>query len=130
MFLDEIERIFNEGASANRYMCVPKILSLKTDIKNCQDKYEVVCEVPGLTKENIQVNMEADVLTISVTRNSLETDKDFSYLLRERSEGKITRSWRLPDVDATKINASLENGLLILTLPKLVEKAKRTIEIS
>ena len=130
MFLEEIERVFNEGINANRYMGVPKVLSLKTDIKNCQDKYEVICEVPGLTKDNISVNMESDVLTVTVTRNTLETEKDFSYLLRERSEGRISRSWRLPNVDTSKISASLENGLLVLTLPKLVEKAKRTIEIN
>lgn len=130
MFLDEFERMFNEGVNSKRYMGVPKVLSLKTDIKNCQDKYEVICEVPGLTKENISVNMEADILTVAVTRNTLETEKDFTYLLRERSEGKITRSWRLPDVDTSKISASLENGMLVLTLPKLVEKAKRTIEIN
>ncbi len=130
MFLDEFERMFNEGVNAKRYMGVPKALSLKTDIKNCQDKYEVICEVPGLTKENISVNMESDILTVSVTRNTLETEKDFAYLLRERSEGKITRSWRLPDVDTSKISAALENGMLVLTLPKLVEKAKRTIEIN
>ena len=130
MFIEEIERVFNEGLNANRYMGVPKVLSLKTDIKNCQDKYEVICEVPGLTKENISVNMEADVLTVSINRSTLETEKDFSYLLRERSEGKITRSFRLPDVDTSKISAALENGMLTLTLPKLVEKAKRTIEIN
>lgn len=130
MFLEEIERVFNEGINANRYMGVPKVLSLKTDIKNCQDKYEVICEVPGLTKDNISVNMESDVLTVTVIRNTLETEKDFAYLLRERSEGRISRSWRLPNVDTSKISASLENGLLVLTLPKLVEKAKRTIEIN
>lgn len=125
----EFEKLFNEGLNANRYMGVPKMLSLKTDIKNCQDKYEVICEVPGLKKEDIRVNMEADVLTISINISRMETEKDFSYLIRERAEGRISRSFRLPDVDTTKITAALENGVLTLTLPKLVEKAKRTIEI-
>ena len=125
----EFEKLFNEGLNANRYMGVPKMLSLKTDIKNCQDKYEVICEVPGLRKEDIRVNMEADVLTISINISRMETEKDFSYLIRERAEGRISRSFRLPDVDTTKITAALENGVLTLTLPKLAEKAKRTIEI-
>lgn len=125
----EFERIFNEGVNANRYMGVPKALSLKTDIKNCQDKYIVVCEVPGLTKDNIAVNMEADILTVAINITRMETEKDFAYLLRERAEGKISRSFRLPDVDASKISAALENGVLTLTLPKMVEKARRTIEI-
>lgn len=125
----EFERIINEGVNANRYMGVPKVLSLKTDIKNCQDKYIVVCEVPGLTKDNISVNMEADILTIAINIARMETEKDFTYLLRERAEGKISRAFRLPDVDTSKISATLENGVLTLTLPKMVEKARRTIEI-
>jgi HSP20 family protein len=125
----EFEKVLNEGLNANRYMGVPKILSLKTDIKNCQDKYVVICDVPGLKKEDIKVSMEAEVLTIAVNINRMETEKDFAYLIRERAEGRISRSFRLPDVDTSKVSAALEDGILTLTLPKLAEKAKRTIEI-
>lgn len=127
--LTEIERFFNEGLNANRYMGVPKMLSMKTDIKNYQDKYEVICEVPGLKKEDIHVSMESDVLVISATYAHKEEEAEFGYLLRERVEGEITRKFKLPYVDVSKISASLDAGILTLTLPKMAERAKRTIEI-
>ena len=127
--LTEIERLLNEGWNANRYIGVPKMLSMKADIKNYQDKYEVVCEVPGLKKEDIHVSMESDVLAISVTHSNKEEEAEFSYLLRERVEGEITRKFKLPYVDTSKISASLDSGILTLTLPKMEERAKRTIEI-
>lgn len=124
---DELEQLLNEGFNANRHMCVPKALSLRTDIQVYEDKYVVICEVPGLTKENISVNMENDVLQISA--EIATADESVKYLLRERSFGKVTRSWRLPNVDNAKVSAALHDGVLTLTLPKLVEKARKTITI-
>ncbi len=124
---EELEQLLNEGINVNRHMYVPKALSLRADIQNYEDKYVVICDVPGLTKENISVNIENDILTIKA--KLVPAEDNVKYLVRERAFGEVKRSWRLPNVDTTKVAATLNNGILTLTLPKLAEKAKKNIEI-
>ncbi|MCX7984009.1 MAG: Hsp20/alpha crystallin family protein [Bacteroidetes bacterium] len=90
----------------------------------------VVAEVPGVKKEDVSLKYENNVLTISGERKPYEIPQDARILLNEMRVRKFTRSIEIPhDVDAEKITAEMNNGVLRVTLPKAEVARTRTIEI-
>jgi len=88
------------------------------------DKFVVRTELPGMKKEEIDVSVVGDTLTISGERKAESEVKDEDYHRCELCYGKFSRSVGLPAaVNAAKVDASYENGILEITLPK-VEAAK------
>ncbi|MDK2812342.1 MAG: hypothetical protein PWQ78_552, partial [Petrotoga sp.] len=86
--------------------------------------YIVECELPGLNKKDIKVQLNNDLLTISAEKKESEEVKRGNVYRRERYFGRIERTIRLPEyIDKDKIKAEYENGVLKLTIPK-VETAK------
>ena len=76
-------------------------------------------ELPGVSKEDIAVNVNNDVLTISGERKAPERKENEQYIRNEISYGKFERSLSLPyPVDVEKVMASQENGVLTVVLPK------------
>jgi len=102
----------------------------RIDVVEDKEKMELRAELPGMEKDAIKVTFENGVLTISGEKRSKEEKKDANYVWSEISCGSFTRSMTLPDyVDAEKIEADYNNGILTLTMPK-VEKAKpKEIEV-
>jgi len=106
------------------------------NITEKDDTFEVEVAAPGKAKEDFNIELDADVLTISATsKNENEgQDKNGKYTRREFSYSTFKRAFSLPDsVDNSKIAASYNNGVLLLTIPKKEEakvQAKRMIEIS
>jgi HSP20 family protein len=100
------------------------------DVREEQDRYLVKADLPGLSKENIELTFENDVLTISGERKS-EAEKDEGRVHRtERYHGKFTRSMRFPgDVKHEEIDASFRDGVLEIALPKADEARKRKIDV-
>ena len=105
---------------------------LKTDIKEFPDKYEMTVAVPGIDKSDIDINVENDVFTLTVeSKHETNEDENNKYVIRERSYGKMVRSFKIPDVDAHNIKASLNQGILSIILPKKEPSTNKTkIEIS
>jgi HSP20 family protein len=100
------------------------------DIWETEQQMQVICEVPGLGKDDIELTMANNVLTISGEKKSDE-DKGYNWHRVERQYGRFTRSFTLPrDVNASKIEARYENGLLYITLPKVAEAIPHKIVIS
>ncbi len=97
-----------------------RISSFKTDIKDNGGEYLLEADLPGFKKEDINVNLENNYLTISAERKAEneEKDKKGRYIRCERSYGSFTRSFDVSDVDTDKITASYEDGVLKLTMPK------------
>jgi len=90
----------------------------RTNIYDAGDHFEIMAEVPGLTKEDLNLRIQGNYLEISGTR---KTDAPEGYKAHrvERETAPFTRCFTLPvDVDAEKVDASLNNGILIMTLPK------------
>lgn len=127
--IDEFEkRIFREpfapynlGADAGVF---------KTDIKEEDDKFVLEADLPGFAKDDISLDVDNEILTISAQRHSEheEADKRDKYVRCERSYGSYSRSFDISAVDADKIEAAYENGVLTLTMPKkeaLVPKKMR-----
>jgi HSP20 family protein len=100
------------------------------DVREEQDRYLVKVDLPGMTKEDIELTYENDVLTIGGERKA-ETEKDDGRVHRtERFCGKFTRSMRFPnDVKHEQIDAAFRDGVLEITLPKAEEARKRKIEV-
>ena len=95
----------------------------KTNLYDEGDHFEIVAEVPGFAKENLNINIQGNYLEISGT-HQVDAPDGYSVHRVERGTSSFNRSFTLPsDVDVEKTEASLKNGLLKLTLPK-AESAK------
>lgn len=97
-----------------------RISSFKTDIKDNGNEYLLEADLPGFKKEDIDVNLENNYLTIKAERKveNEEKDKKGRYIRCERSYGSFVRSFDVSDVDTDKITASYEDGVLKLNMPK------------
>ena len=85
---------------------------------------------PGLSEQDVQIEVRDNVLTISGERTADFEDKQNGYYRVERSFGSFSRALTLPEgVDAGKIAASFDNGVLEITIPKPEERKPRRIEI-
>ncbi len=106
--------------------------NMKCDIYEKGGDYHIEMDIPGFNKNEISVETKDGYLTITAekkTENN-EDDKEKNYIRRERTYGKYERSFYLGDLDENKIDASFENGILKITVPKKEETAsKKIIEI-
>ncbi|MCG3652691.1 Hsp20/alpha crystallin family protein [Aliarcobacter butzleri] len=93
--------------------------------------YHVDVDLPGVKKEDIKVDINKNVLTISGERKTKEEIKEEDYYKVETYFGKFSRSFTLPDnADIENIEASSENGVLEVIIPKLKDDTtKKTIAI-
>ena len=120
--MDEFEkRIFREPFAP--YNVASKGVVFKTDIKEEDGKYVLEADMPGFNKEDIKLDVDNDILTISAERHSEHEDKDKAgnYIRCERSYGKYSRSFDVSAIDSEKITATYDNGVLTLDMPKKEE---------
>eukprot|EP00300_Choanocystis_sp_HF-7_P037819 c54167_g1_i1.p1 GENE.c54167_g1_i1~~c54167_g1_i1.p1 ORF type:complete len:146 (+),score=8.36 c54167_g1_i1:66-503(+) len=99
----------------------------KVDVSESEKEYKVVAEVPGYTKDKINVKYEDEVLTISGSIEEKEENKkegDITFIHKERSES-FSRSFRIPNTQSDQISAKFDNGLLTVTLLKKADSAKK-----
>jgi len=96
-----------------------------------EDKYVVKAELPGMKEEDIDVSVIGDTLTVKGERKAESEVKEEDYYCCERSYGSFFRSIALPsNVDAKKIEASFEDGVLEVSLPKAAEVKPKKISVS
>ena len=96
-----------------------------------EDKFVVKAELPGMKEEDIDVSVVGDTLTVKGERKTETEVKEEDYYCCERSYGSFFRSIALPStVDAEKIEASYENGVLEVSLPKAAEVKPKKISVS
>ena len=96
-----------------------------------EDKFVVKAELPGMKEEDIDVSVVGDTLTIRGERKAESEVKEEDYYCCERSYGSFSRSIALPSsVDAKKIEASYEDGVLEVSLPKAPEVKAKKITVS
>lgn len=116
--LDELERAFFESPAER------KGGQFSTDIRDNGKEYLLEADLPGVKKEDIQLDLTDNILTISAERHSEyeEKDKKGNYVRCERSYGSYQRSFDTTGIDVDKIEAEFKDGVLKLTMPKLVEQ--------
>lgn len=99
---------------------------MKTDIRETDEGYEVIMDLPGFKKDEIEVQLENGYLTVSAAKglDKDEADKKGKYICRERYAGEMSRSFYVgEDILDTDIHARFENGILKLDVPKKEAKA-------
>ncbi|PKM49598.1 MAG: Hsp20/alpha crystallin family protein [Firmicutes bacterium HGW-Firmicutes-7] len=105
--------------------------SMHIDIKEDPNAYLIIAEVPGIKKDEINIGIESDVLTILVERKEEVNEEKDNYVRKERRAVNMKRSFKLDNVKADEIDAKLEEGILTLRLPKaeVIQSTARNIEI-
>lgn len=90
------------------------------DIQETDDAFKVEADLPGLRKEDIQLDYADNVLSINAHQETEteEKDEDRNYIRRERSSRSYKRQFLIKNVDETAISANFENGVLTIDLPK------------
>ncbi len=106
----------------------------RTDIVEKDGNYELQAELPGFDKEDINVDLKDDILTISASHNeeSEEKDEDKKYIRKERHTSSYSRSFKVKNVLPEDIKAVYNNGILEVSFPKrdaLPEKETHKIEV-
>lgn len=120
-FREMMDRFFDEP-----WFTTPRLWSLQgeefplpLDLVEDDDRYTVTASVPGVDPDQIEVTLTDNVLTIKGEIKSEKDTEEKNYHLRERRYGKFVRSVTLPTpVDADAVEATHENGVLTLRLPK------------
>lgn len=102
----------------------------RTNLYDAGDQLELKVEVPGLTKDDLNIKIQGNYLEISGSRKS-DTPEGYTVHRVERGTASFSRSFTLPsDVDSDKVEANLANGLLTLTLPKSEAAKPKQIAIN
>ena len=103
----------------------------KVDVTEKNGAYKVAAELPGVRKEDIQVSIDGAQVTLTAeVKQEKEASQDERVLHAERTFGKVTRSFTLPqEVDEGKAEAKFRDGVLELTLPKKQAAARKQISI-
>jgi HSP20 family protein len=131
--LEEWERRLEDvfGRPAWRWPMEEKGWMPAVDIFEKDDKFVVKAELPGMKEEDIDVSVVGNTLTIKGEKKTETEVKEEDYYRCERSYGSFYRSIPLPStVDASKIEASYEGGVLEVTLPKTAEVKPKKISVS
>lgn len=101
----------------------------RTNLYDKGDQFELVAEVPGLAKGDLDVKIQGNYLEITGKRE-VKTPEGYRVHRSERGSATFTRSLTLPsDVDSAKVSATLKDGILVLTLPKSEAAKPRQISI-
>jgi HSP20 family protein len=104
--------------------------SPKVDITETDQAFTIKAELPEVRKEDIKVNIENGMLSISGERKQEKEEKDKKFHRVERFYGSFMRSFTLPDnVDASQIKAEYKDGMLNLSLPKTAENKPKATEV-
>ncbi len=122
-----LDRLFDESWRNVRSGSDTGALAL--DVHETDNAYLVTAALPGVNPDAVNINLLDGVLTISGEVQQA-TPENSRALMLERVYGKFQRSIRLPQaVDASAVEAHMENGVLMLTLPKTPEAQPRTIPV-
>jgi len=101
-----------------------------TDVKETDSAYLLAVELPGLGREDVELAVQGDLLTLSGHKAETKDDKGAAYRISERRFGRFERSFPIPpDVDREKITAEFRNGVLDIALPKSEAAARRSSKI-
>lgn len=103
--------------------------SPRLDVSETEQAVKIVADLPGLEKQDINIALEDDLLTISGERKEEKEEKGKTFHTIERRSGSFFRSIRLPaEVDKKTVDATFSNGVLSITLPKSGDsKRKKTV---
>ena len=101
------------------------------DVLEEPDAYVFSADLPGVSKENVEITFEDNILTIAGSREQREETATGQYRRIERRYGRFTRSFALPSqVDTAKVDAKFQDGVLVIRVPKAETAKARKIKIA
>lgn len=113
-FYNMVDDFFNNWPSKKNFMKD----SFKVDVQEQDNKYLVEAELPGIDKNEVNIEMNEGRLNISVKREENINEEKKNYVHKERRFSSMSRSIYLEDAKSEDIKASLENGVLKIIIPK------------
>ena len=127
----EINKMFNSFFGSDPADDFVANWSPRLDVVEDKENYIVKIDIPGMRKEDVKITLRENVLTVRGDRAEEAKRDDDTYHIIERRFGKFSRSLTLPtNVQPNKIEAKMNEGVLIVTLPKAEEAKPREINIS
>lgn len=131
-FQDELNRmgLYKEGEDSDYSNIVTSHWRPSVDIKEEDDRFVILADLPGVDPKDIEITMDNGVLTIRGERLEESKDEKEGYKRVERVSGTFYRRFSLPDsADADRIEAKGKNGVLEITLPKHDKVQPRKISV-
>ncbi len=128
----EMDRVFDSflGRGIGRFPMLAKtedsdVVVPSIDVRETDSEFVVEAELPGMDEKDVSVTLSNGILTLKGEKKSEREEKKDDYHLTERSYGSFQRSFRVADVvDADKVKASFDKGVLRVTMPKRPEAVK------
>lgn len=103
--------------------------NFKVNVYQQNNSYTITAELPGFNKEEINIEYDNNILTISAEHSDKETtNNEQHYLIRERNTKKQSRQFIFKHIDTANINATMEDGILAVKLPMKQSKTQITID--
>ena len=127
---EEMNRLFEDSFRRIGHPDIEGAFIPAMDVVEEKDGYLVRADLPGLTKDDVNVSLQDNYLTIKGDRKHEVETKDANYYRHERVSGSFTRTIELPtSVDAKRIDAHFKDGVLAVHLPKTEEAKPKQIEV-
>jgi HSP20 family protein len=130
---DEMNRLFDDffGRPVLKTAWTEGVWSPTVDVSEDKDNVIIKAEMPGMSREDVKISIQDNVLTLKGEKKQEKEEKDKNYHRIERSYGSFCRSFQLPtSVKSDKIKAAYKDGVLSITLPKTEEVKPKEIPIS
>lgn len=130
-YSDPFDQLFSNVLGTGRQGGTTLMRAPETDVVETEREIRVVTEMPGLNSKDIEIDVENNVLTVRGEKREERTEgEQGKYHLAERRYGTFSRSFVLPrDVDSDGIQASFQDGVLTVRVPKSEKARRRRIEI-
>lgn len=126
----EMRRFFHELGDGWDEFNAAVLAAPIMDIVDTGKGLEITAELPGLSRDDIKITVEDDLLTVWGEKKSTHDQKDHSFRLLERSYGAFSRAVYLPrSTDGSKIKATMRDGILKIVVPKRHDAETKVIEI-
>ena len=127
-----MDKLFDEFFGLDKGIWPESTLSVvpAVDLEETEDAFKITADLPGMTKKDIKITLENNVLSISGEKKAEREEKDKNYHRVERSYGKFHRAFELPGaVNRDKIEAEYKDGILSISVPKTEEAKPKQIEV-
>ena len=127
----EMNRLFDEFFGDRRSELAEGSWMPAVDVSETESEIVVRAELPGMTQDDIELNLQENVLTLKGEKKQEHQEEKENFHRVERNYGSFTRSFTLPcDANLDAVTATFKDGVLVITLPKSEVAKPKKIEIS
>ena len=127
---DDINRTFNDWTGEDSSSATAQWIPA-ADVEEYADRFEIYVDLPGVEAKDVEITLEAGVLTLAGERAQVRSTDPVVNARRERGAGRFHRRFILPDtVDSERVKARERDGVLEVTIPKQAKAQPRRIEVA